>query len=61
MANVIGGEFKISIPGIETTEAENVRFFASGRGAFTAILRKIISQNQKSSVRLRVKVILMLY
>ena len=44
MANVIGGEFKISLPGIETTEAENGKFFASGRGALAAILRKIISQ-----------------
>lgn len=44
MANVIGGEFKISLPCIETTETENGKFFASGRGAFAAILRKSISQ-----------------
>ncbi len=44
MANVIGGEFKISLPGIETTEVENGKFFASGRGALAAILRKIIPQ-----------------
>lgn len=45
MANIIGGEFKIALPGIKTTAVENRKFFSSGRGAFAAILRKIISQN----------------
>ena len=42
MATVIGGEFKIPLAGIETKESDNGIFFASGRGAFAAILRKII-------------------
>lgn len=42
MATVIGGEFKIPLAGIETKEFDNGIFFASGRGAFAAILRKII-------------------
>lgn len=42
MANVIGGEYKIPLIGIETKESNNSIFFASGRGAFAAILRKII-------------------
>ena len=45
MANIIGGEFKIPLPDIEITGAENGKLFASGRGAFAAILRKVISQN----------------
>ena len=49
MATVIGGEFKIALPGIKTTAVENRKFFSSGRGAFAAILRKIISQNIKVS------------
>ena len=31
MANIIGGEFKIALPGIKTTEVENRQFFASAR------------------------------
>lgn len=42
MSNVIGGEFKIPLIGIETKLLDNGSFFASGRGAFAAILRKII-------------------
>ena len=43
MATVIGGEFKIPMAGIETKKNPTmVFFFASGRGAFAAILRKII-------------------
>jgi hypothetical protein len=42
MANVIGGEYKIPLIGIETKESNNGIFFASGRGGFAAILRKII-------------------
>lgn len=45
MANVIGGEFKISLTGIETKETENRKLFASGRGALAAILRTIITKN----------------
>lgn len=42
METVIGGEFKISLLGIETKESDNGIFFASGRGAFAAILKRII-------------------
>ena len=45
METVIGGEFKIPLLGIETKESDNGIFFASGRGAFAAILKRIIANN----------------
>lgn len=45
MVNIIGGEFKIPLTNMEKKETENYKLFASGRGAFAAILRKIIAGN----------------
>lgn len=45
METVIGGEFKIPLLGIETKESDNGIFFASGRGAFASILKRIIANN----------------
>ena len=45
MLKIIGGEFKIPLTNISKKEKEGYQLFASGRGAFAAILRKIVFNN----------------
>ena len=50
MADIIGGEFKISLSNISFNESESCNFFSSGRGAFAAILKKMSSEYKCSKI-----------
>lgn len=45
MSNVIGGEFKISVPENTHIHCKKSSLFASGRCAFVSILKKLFDRN----------------
>ncbi len=50
MTNVIGGEFKINISGLTCLQKQQLNLFASGRGAFAAILKSFFNKNNTMQI-----------
>lgn len=50
MTNVIGGEFKINISRLTCLQKQQLNLFASGRGAFAAILKSFFNKNNTMQI-----------